>query len=70
MWAFLGHCNCRRQGEAAKAFATSVSGPFAHGWLVPGTFNYLTLTPAVRGRQHASPFCRSRNRGSGDKHLI
>lgn len=21
VWAFLGHCNCRHQGEAAKAFA-------------------------------------------------
>lgn len=43
-------------GRSCKSFCMSVSGPFAHSWLVPGTFNSLTLTSAVRGRQHASPF--------------
>lgn len=41
-------------GRSCKSFCMSVSGPFAHGWLMPGTFNfpciYLTLTSAVRGK--------------------
>lgn len=74
VWAFLGHCNCRCQGEVAEAFACLCQVPLHMPALFQEllTFLYvsahLTLTTAVEGRQRASPFCRLRNRGLGGKY--
>lgn len=67
VWAFLGHCSCRRQGEAGEAFACLCQVPLHMPASCQELLTFpaciylsdpLVLTPTMGERQHASPFCR------------